>query len=409
MKNCHENYQKELNLLKADIDNTNALNKELKLGNDGLLEDNSQKTKDLENFGKNHELQINTLLEEINTLKAENSKLEQNIKKDSEDIVKVKHELDDIQKSQEDLLLELHNKYVNIITENIKKFQDCDTPSDFQHCYYEDSPQIAEFSKQVENILKILLDFKCKCEMLEKQVYDLSEEKTKILTEKNHEIEKLIQNSEILSQEVITKSQTIKDYENECNELAKNNELLINELENYKNNSGLQTISESNEDNMVLLESQLENANKRIEDLEKIIDDFENQQKPVSDADTDQLDTALQQLNITETEITKKEKDYHELLSSFDQLQIEYESLKSDLDDAREQLKLTTEENDNLKSNMEKIRVDYENTEYQLSEVNVNVDGLNEDIAAYSKKLDLLAKENNQLRVLYEEDRKSVV
>ncbi|XP_018566927.1 thyroid receptor-interacting protein 11 isoform X2 [Anoplophora glabripennis] len=407
LKSSHEDHQKELNLLKAEIDHAKNMNKDLQLANDTLSENNLQQTKDLENFSKNHETQMNALLEEVNALKDENSKLQSYIKTENGDLVKAKRELDDIQKSQERLLLELHNKYVNIITENIKKFQDCDKPSDFQHCYYEDSPQIAEFSKQVENILKILLDFKCKCEMLEKQVYDLSEEKTKILTEKNHEIEKLIQNSEILSQEVITKTETIKDYENECNELAKNNELLINELGNYKNNSGLQTISESNEDNMVLLESQLENANKRIEDLEKIIDDFENQQKQIADIETDQIDTALQQLNITETEITKKEKDYHELLSSFDQLQIEYESLKSDFDNARENLVLAVEENQNLKSNVEKIKVDYENTEYQLSEVNVSIDGLNEEIEAYKKKLDLLAKENDQIRTLYEESCKN--
>lgn len=403
LRNSHENYQKEINLLKAEIDRIQIINQDLEFSNDKTLEDNFKQDNELKTFNENHEKQVNTLLEEINALKAENSKLQSNINNGSEDLGKIKCELDDIQKSQEHLLLELHNKYVNIITENIKKFQDCDKPSDFQHCYYEDSPHIAEFSKQVENILKILLDFKCKCEMLEKQVYDLSEEKTKILTEKNHEIEKLLQNSEILSQEVITKTQTIKDYENECNEIAKNNELLINELDNYKNNSGLQTISESNEDNMVLLETQLENANKRIEDLEKIIDDFESQQKQLSEADDEQLDTALQHLSITDTEITNKQKDYQELLNSFNQLQIEYDTLKSDLEATKGDLKFATEENEHLKTNLEKIKIDYENTEYQLSEVNINTDSLIEEIDAYNKKLDVLAKENNKLQILNEE------
>ncbi|KAJ8926555.1 hypothetical protein NQ314_021072 [Rhamnusium bicolor] len=355
IEDINKTHQMEISSLKDDLDNLKTQNEELQSGNNKLADENS-KMAELQKFAESQEIQINSLTEEINILRTENYKLQSNSNA--------------------------------ICDEN-----ECDKPSDFQHCSYEDDPQIAEFSKQVENILKILLDFKCKCEIFEKKVYDLSEEKTKILTEKNHEIEKLIQNSEILSQEVITKTQTIKDYENEYN---------------YKSNSGLQTISESNEDNMVLLESQLENANKRIEDLEKIIDDFERQQKEKLDLESEeQLVTATQQMKITDTDNTTKDKDYQELLNSFDQLQIEYDTLKFDLETAKEDLRIVNEENEEMKCNLEKIKIDYENTEYQLSENNINIDSLKDEIEGYRKKIDILITENNKLHIQNKEISKS--
>ncbi|KAJ8959406.1 hypothetical protein NQ318_022095 [Aromia moschata] len=359
IENIKKSKQEEIDCLTQELENLKMLNRSLQEANSKLNEDNAKEMTELKASIENQENVISSLKERL-TSNTDNE----------ETTTDLKRELNDLKVNHENVLLQLHNKYVNIITENIRKFQDCDKPSDFQHCFYEDDPQIAEFSKHVEDILKILLDFKCKCEILEEEVYSLSEEKTKILTEKNHEIEKLIQNSEILSQEVITKTQTIKDLENECNELAKNNELLINELENYKNNSGLQTISESNEDNMVLLESQLENANKRIEDLEKIIDDFEEQKQDLQSEN--ELDNAIKQLHITETEISNTQKDYQELLNSFDQLQIEFDNLKYDLELAKENRKFISEENLALKSHLDKLKSEYENTEYQLSEYKIN-------------------------------------
>ncbi|KAJ8920016.1 hypothetical protein NQ315_006547 [Exocentrus adspersus] len=403
LKSSNETFRKVLDSTKTDEDNNKSVYAELEKAKEDVKRYKKKSSEDTETCQRlasvleTYEKQVTKLEQELSSLRTEVELL----KSSNEDLRRNNSELES-GKNQESVLLELHNKYINIITENIKKFQDCDKPSDFQHCSYEDSPHIAEFSKQVENILRILLDFKCKCEVLEQQMYELSEEKTKIVTEKNHEIEKLIQNSEILSQEVITKSQTLKEYENECNELAKNNEILINELESYKNQSGLQTISESNEDNIILLESQLENANKRIEDLEKVIDDLEHQHK------SENLDDALQQLTIQESdEIASKQNDYQELLNSFDQLQIEYEALKSDLASTKEDFKSATEENDTLKTNIEKLKAEYENTEYQLSEVNVNVDSLHEELDACKTKLEVLLGENTKLRMINEESSKA--
>lgn len=233
----------------------------------------------------------NDLEEECDALKIKEEKAEKRIAKLDNQLHKVQQENGDLKKqintlNDENYLLkeqiaslkgnsydekveqeksDLHKKYINILASSMKKY--VDGGNDVMEGMQDSN--VIEYTKQVESVLKLLLDFKLKTESLEKELYDLREEKSKIIGEKNHEIEKLLKNSEILSQEVITKTQTIKDYENECSELMKNNDLLINELDSYKNNSGLETISESNEDNMVLLEIQLENANKQINDLKE--------------------------------------------------------------------------------------------------------------------------------------------
>lgn len=60
----------------------------------------------------------------------------------------------------------------------------------------------------------------------------------------------------------------ISQYILQCDELMKNNEILLNELENYKRNK-LETISENNEENIVQLESQLEECNNLNRTLEQ--------------------------------------------------------------------------------------------------------------------------------------------
>lgn len=217
----------------------------------------------------------NELEEERDALKDEREELLRNLQKAKKQSAlsnenNFERKIADLEKEKVDL----HEKYINILTASIKKYIDGnDEAADLQEI--SENANLKEFRMQVESVLRLILDFKLKTEGLEKELY----EKAKMVSEKNYEIEKLLKNSEILSQEVITKTQTIKDYEIECSELMKNNDILINELENYKNSSGLQTISESNEDNMVLLETQLEGANKKINELESELDSVKNEYK----------------------------------------------------------------------------------------------------------------------------------
>lgn len=83
-------------------------------------------------------------------------------------------------------------KLLKEFKENLTKFVDSEFPM----------AHIESYESLMESVIKILLDLKWKNETLEKELFDITQEKTKLIQEKNHEIEKLLQNSEILSQEV---------------------------------------------------------------------------------------------------------------------------------------------------------------------------------------------------------------
>lgn len=483
LKNEHESLQKqyqiqledekkdqtaEIERWKKEIIDLKTLNEELLVKASGRMDMDLED--ELETIQQEHEVQLNVLREELEQLKCqENKNMTDNDKFEEleEKKLDVTRELNDLQQQYAFLqenhkvsLYELHNKYINIITDNIKKFQECEKPSDFEHCVHEDDPQAAELCKHIENIIKILLELKCKSADLEKRILEITEEKNAILVDKNHEIEKLIQNSDLLTQEIVAKNQTIKEYQTECNEIAQNNDLLINELETCKSNPGLQTISESNEDSMILLESQLENANKRIEDLEKIInylekqkphvdtldgenlenavienatqklnrtkmkmkatqkdeesfdqfDDLENQQVDTMDGEhleKSDLENAIAKLIETKTEIKHKNKDYDTLLNSFDQLQIHCDSLKKELYETAENLSFSNEKNLNLKTTLEKLKSEYEMFEYQISELNMNSESLKEEVEEFKAKFNALLSENSKLKLQNEEFMKS--
>lgn len=250
-----------------------------------------------------------------------------------------------------------HDKYLGIITECLEKYTTVDPASALSSVITGEDPQIVEFANEVENLLKLLIDFKSKTEALEEEICEITKEKSKVVNEKNFEIEKLLQNSEILSQEVIAKTQALKDYETECNELMKNNDLLILELENFKN-SRLQTISETNEENMLLMESQLENANQKIEDMELIITDLETSKQETNEEVQTELDYIKRQLNITGQELSETKTDHQELKAHCSSLEEEKQSLKQALD---------------------KARVDYENMEYKCNEAFVVLESLREE------------------------------
>lgn len=344
---------------------------------------------------------ISSLNHQFCDLKAENSQLTK-VQDDSHDeLLSLKKDLLETKKCLSEVEIEkkeMHAKYINVLADSMKKYVDGIVSTEFSPILTEKDPNISEYKNQVENILKLLLDFKLKTETVEKELYELREEKARIVSEKNHDIEKLLQNSEILSQEVITKSQTIKDLEMECAELIKNNDLLISELDTYKNNSGLQTISESNEDNMVLLEAQLENANKRIKDLELTLADLEKQD---SNFETNaELDYIKRQLNITGTELNQTKLEYMELLKKYEKLEDAQDALKGKCINLEALLVQSNQEKEELNASVERITSEFENNEYKCTELNIMQDSLQEDVEKYKKNYESMVEVNKKMEAL---------
>lgn len=310
--------------------------------------------------------ELSTTREELTNLKRENEEMRSNFESEQKLLE------ENFQKDKQEFELSL----IKHMNENLKKFVDYEAPLEENKIFH----------KMTETVIKLILDLKWKTETLEKELLELTQEKTKILTEKNHEIEKLLQNSEILSQEVITKSKTLKQYETDCSELTKKNKTLNIELDGYKNCGGLQTISESYEDNVLLLESQLESANKRIGDLELTINDLEAAKQDVNIEVQSELDYIKKQLNLTGTELSQNKKEYKEL-------QEKYEAVLA------ENLELKNERNE-LNNAMEKIRNDFENTEYKYVEMNVDMEMLREEVETHKKRATDLSILNKKLEML---------
>lgn len=286
---------------------------------------------------------------------------------------------------------QLHNKYHKKIQEAVLSLSDGELSVSTREGY-------EGFSQLLDDLCKLFWDLKLKIEDLTKEKMQLQQEKTKILQEKNNEIEKLLLNSEILSQEVITKSEALKHYESECAELDKNNSLLFEELQSYKKASALEPISETNEDNLLLLETQLEHANKRIQDLEIIVNDLENF-KQNDNLMESELEYVKKQLNLTGNELSETKEKYKDLLNKYELLKTENITLHNDYLELKNNYDECLKDKQIIMNNLEKLKNDYENTEYKFSEVNISVESLQEEIDSYKNRLEECICSNESLSV----------
>lgn len=342
-----------------------------------------------------YEEQVRTYKNQSEEFQKENEKLLERENAIVTELSALKGTLD---KSKGDVLKstkEIQERCLSFLTDSFKKFMDYPLPIETS-ALDENS-----FMAAVESTMKILLDLKWKTETLKKEVDDMMEEKTRILTEKNHEINKLLENSEVLSQEVITKTQALKNYEEENTELIKNNDDLINQLEMFKfNTRELHTISESNEDNLLVLESQLEKSNKKVKELEMTISDLENSKQEATLEVQTELDYIKKQLNLTGTELSQSKNEYQKLSEDYNQLQLEHEDLQKTYDEIKSSYDKCFNERETLNSAVDKIQTEYENTEYKYSEININMETLKEETETLRGEINTLTKSNKKLEML---------
>ncbi|KAK9878382.1 hypothetical protein WA026_021689 [Henosepilachna vigintioctopunctata] len=288
-----------------------------------------------------------------------------------------------------DKIEEVHSKYYQIMELHLGTLGSSALEIDNDGS---DASYLNIFSKRMEAIPKIILEYAVQVSQLDTNLLQLNESKTALQNEKNAEIERLMQNSEMLTQELLKRSQEIKDLEEECSQLMKNNDLLISKLSETKD-TGLQTIYESNEDNVALFEKQLETANKKIEELERCLSDERMKH---------QLHSSL----VSETIFEEEPKGLHQLKSSYEELketldlQIkDNERLQNLKEDLECKLEAVEKERDNCRTVIDKMRLDFETTEYQFSEMNINLETLSEEIEKHKLRIDSLVTENENLKL----------
>ncbi|XP_054728651.1 thyroid receptor-interacting protein 11 isoform X2 [Anastrepha obliqua] len=173
----------------------------------------------------------------------------------------------------------------------------------------------------------------------------------------SEEILDLQDNKMVWDHEKKTLEADISQYILQCDELMKNNEILLNELENYKRNK-LETIHEHNEESLMQLEAQLEESSKLNQSLEQEYDEL-NKSKDELELEKQALTEELRAIQLRFSELQTAEND---LKLQVEALELEKGNLLFELNEQKSINCKQTDDDVALKSAEEK----HQNLEGQL-------------------------------------------
>lgn len=239
-----------------------------------------------------------------------------------------------------------------------------------------------------------------------------------------------------LQHEYKTLKADLHHYEEEVSELMKNNGILLTQLENIKAGK-LETISENNEDSILRMETQLDEANKLNASLQE---DFNNLSRKLDESEEekyelmDKISRLQQQLDEIRTDDSKLEiqRSFDETLKlqneKIAELTAEAETLKAEQEEKlrliaeieevqrlkqlqADELEQLQRDFDNLKEDFDRVQDDLENEKAkhleQIDELNKSVEEFKERVssnddeqsqsAEIQQKLELLVKEKQEL------------
>lgn len=211
----------------------------------------------------------------------------------------------------------------------------------------------------LEDFLKSIRDLPAKVELLEKkwsssfkEISNLNEINSKILHEKE------------------TVQADLMHYEIECSELMKNNEILLNEIDNLKCGK-LETIHENSEDSLVILEKQLEDCSNLNQSLE---DEYLEVSQKIEFLENEKLDMR-NKISVLEKDLDEKNLILKELQEQIQNLKIEKSNLIFEVNELKSDAENRLEENQNERENP-----------YS-----------NEELLALNQSIDSLTNEKNNL------------
>nr|XP_016924094.1 thyroid receptor-interacting protein 11 isoform X2 [Drosophila suzukii] len=192
-----------------------------------------------------------------------------------------------------------------------------------------------------------------------------------------------VQNQQLVSEhEKKTLEADISQYILQCDELMKNNELLLNELDKYKRNK-LETIEEHHEETIVQLEAQLEEARHRLEASLSCQQQMETK-----------LSSSQEKAPLESELLAKLEQKVQEQL----QLQEQLTSVKKELD---EKTKLLERNEEQLTKQQQQIQEDQEKLA-ELSKLRETLRRKEGDLESLEEQLTFIKQEleekSNQLK-----------
>ncbi|XP_068157577.1 thyroid receptor-interacting protein 11 isoform X1 [Drosophila tropicalis] len=234
---------------------------------------------------------------------------------------------------------------------------------------------------------------------------------------------------ELQDQQLITEHEKktieadISQYILQCDELMKNNELLLNELDKYKRNK-LETIEEHHEETIVQLEAQLDEARHRLEGEKERYrlaqDDLQEQYKSQLSAlqsqmlakdQEDEENTSSNELDNLKEQLERQSKEINELTTQLRDHQVQSQQQTEELTHLRTQLnekllaeqnvfKLLEEKSQQLKAHLDRL----DEKESQLEKVNLALAELESTwTSKHSQTEELANKYKSQLEALHNE------
>ncbi|XP_034490647.1 myosin-11 isoform X3 [Drosophila innubila] len=186
----------------------------------------------------------------------------------------------------------------------------------------------------------------------------------------------------------------ISQYILQCDELMKNNELLLNELDKFKRNK-LETIEEHHEETIAQLESQLEEAQSQLQRQQQQL-----QQSTTAGENKEQL----QHMEQLRAELKYKELKLLESTEHSLQLMTQLEELKEQL----EQLEQMPEKNSQLAEQLEKLKAAKAAQEEQLHQVTDQLQFKAQQLEEIDVQLTEQAKQMKQIYLELEEKTKQL-
>ncbi|KAL7743829.1 hypothetical protein ACLKA6_000236 [Drosophila palustris] len=177
----------------------------------------------------------------------------------------------------------------------------------------------------------------------------------------------------------------ISQYILQCDELMKNNELLLNELDKFKRNK-LETIEEHHEETIAQLESQLEEAQSKLQRLQQ-------QQQQQLATTTGENEEQVQHMKQLRAELKEKELKLLESESQLDELKEQLQQL--------EKMPLLTEQ-------LEQLKAAKSSQEDQLKQVSDELEFKAQQLEEFQVQLTEQAKQMKQLHEQLEDKTKQL-
>lgn len=236
-------------------------------------------------------------------------------------------------------------------------------------------------SSPANNSLKLYLDaFLHSVKETYKHLEDIEENRDDLMKQ----FEAVSAEKATLQHERKTLKADLHHYEAEVAELMKNNGILLNELENMKTGK-LETISEHNEDNILRLETQLEDCSKLNSSLQE---EYDNQIRKLEENEEEKCEL-LEKVNDLKLQLDSQAKTVHDLRMQLETVNLERYNAQLQLDQMRtDDSKLELQ-----KSFEEKFRSQND----EISELTRQLENLNVDHAALVRKIESLQEEKQKL------------